>query len=340
MIRYLEEQEKQNIRELYEQCFPEDTKAYTDYFFNQRLKNSYVAVNEEKGQIISGLHLIPKNAIVGKFKSRILYIYGVCTDIVYRNKGYMKNIFAQVLEDMYQDKEPFTYIIPSNEVNADIYHSLGFSYVMDKHETKPEVHRRKPTHTLISRKAEKSDLVRLSIFAQTYTEKYYDVTLCRDVDYFRKMMELIEVEGGFIEIYIENKVIVGYRIWLDDEVLEEVLDESIQSTMSWLEPKGKPYVMARIVNLKNLVRRMNVYGSGEALINLSDSMIQENNGLHKVSFEKGIMTIDKVKDGEQNNLPVIDLTIGELTSHIFGYKIIEGLPKICSEYGFYINDYV
>lgn len=340
MIRYLEEQEKLNIRELYEQCFEEDTKAYTNYYFNKRLTDAYVAVNEENDIFVSALHLIPKNIIIGNIKSRIYYIYGVCTNILYRNKGYMKKMFSQVLEDMYQDKEPFTYLIPSNEENAEIYKSLGFSYVMNKKRTKEEGQRRKPTHSLISRKVEKSDLVRLSIFAQTCTEKYYDITLCRDVEYFKKMMELLEVEGGYIEIYIENKVIVGYRIWLDDEVLEEVLDESIRSTMSWLDQKDKPYIMARIVNLKNMVRRMNIYGAGTAYVRITDPIVKENNGLFLISFQKGVMTLDKLSNDSETPKETIDLTIGELTAHIFGYKIIEGLPEFCSENSFYINDYV
>ena len=36
MIRYLENNEKQNIRPLYEHCF-DDTKEYTDYYFQNRL---------------------------------------------------------------------------------------------------------------------------------------------------------------------------------------------------------------------------------------------------------------------------------------------------------------
>ena len=35
-----------------------------------------------------------------------------------------------------------------------------------------------------------------------------------------------------------------------------------------------------------------------------------------------------------------DLTIGELTAHIFGYKIIEGLPLVCKKDSFFINDYL
>ena len=45
MIRYLEKNEKLNIRSIYEQCF-QDSKEYTDYYMNNCLKNNFVAVDE------------------------------------------------------------------------------------------------------------------------------------------------------------------------------------------------------------------------------------------------------------------------------------------------------
>ena len=50
-------------------------------------------------------------------------------------------------------------------------------------------------------------------------EKNYSVSLAKDSDYFKKINELIKIEGGDIDIYVENKVIVGYRIWIDGEIL-------------------------------------------------------------------------------------------------------------------------
>ena len=40
-------------------------------------------------------------------------------------------------------------------------------------------------------------------------EKNYSVSLAKDSDYFKKINELIKIEGGDIDIYVENKVIVG-----------------------------------------------------------------------------------------------------------------------------------
>ena len=292
MIRYLEHAEKQNIRPLYEQCF-EETRAYTDYYFEQRISDAEVVVCEENGDFVSSLQLISQPVIIGEFKSSVLYIYGVCTNVLYRNQGFMKKLFFQILREMYSIKQPFTYLIPSNEQNAERYQKYGFSYVSDHPGTKARELCRKPTHSLISRKAENADLVRLAIFAQAYTEKMYDITICRDLEYFKKMKQLVDVEEGQIDIYVEGKVIVGYRIQIDDEILEEVLDDSIKGTMSWLSAEKKPYVMARIVNLKNILKHFSVLEEGSVLIRLSDPVIEENNGCFRFSYGEGRIRVEK-----------------------------------------------
>ncbi len=338
MIRYLENYEKQNIRPLYEQCF-NDSREFTDYYFNKRISNNYVAVNEKEGQILSAMHMIPKNAIVGKLKTRLMYIYGVATDLLHRQQGNMKEMFEFVLKDMFNDMEAFTYLIPEGIVNADIYRKLGFEYVMDKGEEKPIGQRKRPTHSLLIRKAENSDMIRLAIFAQSSTERKYKVTLSKDIDYFRKLKELIDIEGGQIDIYVENKVIVGYRVIIDNEIFEEVLDGSI-STMSWLETEGKPYAMARIINVRKTLRLLDFQGFGKKIIKISDSVIEANDGCFELTYEKGHVKLKKIDENKLNNPPEIDITIGQLTAHVFGYKSIDGLPMVCSKDCFFINDYV
>lgn len=335
MVRYLEHNEKENSRPLYEHCF-HDSKVYTDYYYEKCMPNNYVAVNEVDGEIVSAMHLIPKTAVVGKLKTNLMYIYGVGTKDIYRQKGYMKDMFVQVLHDMHEDMEPFTYLIPSDDSNAEIYRKLGFEFVMDKPKIKPEEIRKKPTHSLISRRADFSDLNRLAIFAKSINEKNYKVTLAKDIEYFRHMKELTEIEGGYIDIYIENKVIVGYRIWIDDEILEEVLDPSIQ-TMSWNEPKGIPYVMARVLSVRKTLRLLDFKGYGEIKLKIEDPVIAENHGCFELSYAHGNIKMNKLKDDVKCELEV---TIGELTAHVFGYKLIEGLPVVSKEPSFFINDYV
>ena len=47
MIRLLEGKEKIKSRPLYEECFLEDTKEYIDYYYNNRVSENEIVVNEK-----------------------------------------------------------------------------------------------------------------------------------------------------------------------------------------------------------------------------------------------------------------------------------------------------
>lgn len=81
-------------------------------------------------------------------------------------------------------------------------------------------------------------------------------------------------------------VIVGYRIMVDGEILEEVLDPSIQS-LNWLESTGKPYVMARIINIRKTVRLLGFQGEGRKILKITDPVLEENNGCFILTYGHG-----------------------------------------------------
>ncbi len=339
MVRLLEKSEKENSRNLYETCFPEDGKKFTDYYYNLRMNDNDIVVSEENGKIISGLHLIPKTVTTGAEKTDIHYIYAVGTQEEYRRQGHVRDIFRFTMKKMYQNKEAFTFLIPSGDHNADIYRKFGFSYVMDRYGIKPETMRKRAAHSLLLRKAEPSDLIRLSIFSQKMAEERKDISLVKTIDYFRDMMKLIAVEDGRIDIYVDNKVIVGYRIWIDHEILEEVLSAPIQY-LTQQDDVAKPYVMARLIHLEEGVR---LFQTGEFMpteIKISDPVIKENNGIFLLSADQGRLRLKKIKKEKSTAKNLIAVTVGELTAHIFGYCLIEGLPIINKSSRFFINDYV
>ena len=129
MIRLLESFEKQNIRPLYEHCFSEDGKEFTDWYFSKCLPHNEVIVKEADGEIVSAVHLIPKNLVMGALKTNIMYIYAVGTFNGYRNRGYIKELFTEILKKMYENMDAFTYLIPSDETNALIYEKFGFKII-------------------------------------------------------------------------------------------------------------------------------------------------------------------------------------------------------------------
>ena len=220
--------------------------------------------------------------------------------------------------------------------NAEIYRKFGFEFVMDKREMMEKEHRRKPSHSVIRRKAEKSDLVKLSIFAQQAMDSNHRIALSKDLDYFKQMLELVEVENGEIELFIQKKVIVGYRIFIDGEILEEVLDSSLQ-TLSWQSDVRKPYAMARLINIRKTLRLLSFKDFKERTIRITDPILNENNGCFKMNFHHGSVKLDKIENQEDVDF---DVSIGELTAHIFCYKKIPNFPTVCKKDSFFINDYV
>jgi predicted acetyltransferase len=75
-------------------------------------------------------------------------------------------------------------------------------------------------------------------------------------------------------------------------------------------------------------------------IKITDPVIEENNGCFHLNYHHGNVKLDKVDEKQLNIEPEFDITIGELTAHILGYKMIDGLPNVCKEDSFFINDYV
>lgn len=333
MIRYLEDREKLNILPLYEQCF-DDEEDYKRYFFEDILPDNQIIVNEERGEINGMLQLIPKAINIGKNRTHCYYIYGVATAKADRNKGIMKEIFANTLRDLYNNQECFTYLIPSSADNVDIYRKLGFEYVMDKSVGIKEVIRKRPTHSLVLRKADFSDLSRLSIFAQSYMESKYGVFLSKDKEYFKNIFSLMDAEGGKVELYFENRIVLGYRIGFEDEILEEVLDKSVEA-LSWQGSEVKPYAMARLLDIPTTLKMIGTSNVGEVVIKLKDDIIEENNGIFLMQYDR-----NKIQWKKTNMKPDVEITIGDFTAHILGYAKVDKLPEMNMKSGFYINDYV
>ena len=128
----------------------------------------------------------------------------------------------------------------------------------------------------------------------------------------------------------------GIAIDYDGEILEEVLDSSLQ-TLSWQSDVRKPYAMARLINIRKTLRLLSFKDFKERTIRITDPILKENNGCFKMNFHHGSVKLDKIENQEDVDF---DVSIGELTAHIFGYKEIPNFPTVCKKDSFFINDYV
>ena len=97
IIRKLEQSEHIATRKLWEEIFPEDTKAFLDYYYYIKAAKNQIYVVEEDGRICSMLQLNPYRIRLEDKSFPSEYIVAVATKKEYRSRGYMR-MRQQMLE--------------------------------------------------------------------------------------------------------------------------------------------------------------------------------------------------------------------------------------------------
>jgi predicted acetyltransferase len=333
MIRYLNEFEKMNIVPLYEETF-QDEYEYCEFFYNMVVPTAEIMVDMDSSkEIQSMITLIPKKVNFGGRECDCYYLYGIATEKEVRGQGKMSGLINNLIKDLYDKGQNFTYLIPDSDPNRQFYRKFGFETVMDKFEKKKEIIK-KPSHSFLQRKAERSDAVRLSLFANNYLKSKYGVFMTHSKEYFERIIEFVKAEKGYVEVILKDKIVLGYRVVVDDDVIEEVTDDKMKP-YEMIGDISKPYAMARVIDVKGLVEMVCSKDSGSVVIKLNDDIIPDNDGVFEWNFNLTKMLWERT-----NKEPDIEMSIGEFSQYIFGYRQVDELPQLNTGAGFYINDYI
>ena len=129
IIRKLEQSEHIATRKLWEEIFPEDTKAFLDYYYYIKAAKNQIYVVEEDGRICSMLQLNPYRIRLEDKSFPSEYIVAVATRKSYRKRGFMAKMLKQALNDMYADGETFAFLMPASE---SIYLPFDFRTVYEQ----------------------------------------------------------------------------------------------------------------------------------------------------------------------------------------------------------------
>ena len=145
MIRYLNDREKQSLRELWEEAFPEDSKEFGDYYFKEKVgDNRILALIGEKPEgedkepgpreshqerADAMIHLNPYRLMVRGRCWQADYLVGVATRRDKRHRGYMRCLLLRMMKDLRQEQMPFCFLMPADEA---IYKPFGFTYIYNQ----------------------------------------------------------------------------------------------------------------------------------------------------------------------------------------------------------------
>lgn len=324
-VRLLKQQEHGKTRLLWEKVFQEDSKAFLDYYYFFKTRENSVYVVEEDEEIRSMLHLNPFLIQVGEGQFDGRYIIAVATEESYRKRGYMGMLLRKAMQAMYQEKQPFTFLMPAAEA---IYTPYDFRFVYDQNVWKYTVVEKQEQKSLPVSEAGIGDGADLAAFFMEYFSERFQIYAVRDEQYYQTMLFEQQSEDGGIAILKRSEKIVGCFLYGDEDGLEirEPLYLKEYETEFWAAvgkicekhgqkealvyagiseeekigtvefQKKKPTIMVRILHLESLLRLLKTK-AGEQIdcsFAVLDSILTQNSRVWKLQSSP----IGEIEEGE------------------------------------------
>lgn len=324
-VRLLKQQEHGKTRLLWEKVFQEDSKAFLDYYYFFKTRENSVYVVEEDEEIRSMLHLNPFLIQVGEGRFDGRYIIAVATEESYRKRGYMGMLLRKAMQAMYQEKQPFTFLMPAAEA---IYTPYDFRFVYDQNVWKYTVVEKQEQKSLPVSEAGIGDGADLAAFFMEYFSERFQIYAVRDEQYYQTMLFEQQSENGGIAILKRSEKIVGCFLYGDEDGLEirEPLYLKEYETEFWAAvgkicekhgqkealvyagiseeekigtvefQKKKPTIMVRILHLESLLRLLKTK-AGEQIdcsFAVLDSILTQNSRVWKLQSSP----IGEIEEGE------------------------------------------
>ena len=325
-VRLLKQQEHGKTRLLWEKVFQEDSKAFLDYYYFFKTRENSVYVVEEDEEIRSMLHLNPFLIQVGEGQFDGRYIIAVATEESYRKRGYMGMLLRKAMQAMYQEKQPFTFLMPAAEA---IYTPYDFRFVYDQNVWKYTVVEKQEQKSLPVSEAGIGDGADLAAFFMEYFSERFQIYAVRDEQYYQTMLFEQQSENGGIAILKRSEKIVGCFLYGDEDGLEirEPLYLKEYETEFWAAvgkmcekhgqkealvyagiseeekigtvefQKKKPTIMVRILHLESLLRLLKTK-AGEQIdcsFAVLDSILTQNSRVWKLQSSP----IGEIEEGEE-----------------------------------------
>ena len=127
-IQTIRGEECKSTRPLWEEVFSEDSKEFLDYYYTYKAAEGIGYVLGEF-PYDAMMFRNPYELMIGKQKREISYLVAVATRKEQRHKGYMTALLMESFQQMYREKNPFTFLMPANPA---IYEPFDFSYVYER----------------------------------------------------------------------------------------------------------------------------------------------------------------------------------------------------------------
>lgn len=335
----LNREDCKTTRSLWEEVFCEDSVQFTDYYFqNKAEKNIGYVIGETPYDAM--MFRTPYQLHIGNQQREISYLVGVATRKECRHRGYMRSLLMHSFKEMYEEKQPFTFLMPANPA---IYEPFDFRYIYERDVWKlkdgTDIEKWLDDETLyrVSDLQEQfpdiSILKRLAEFANEYLKEHFNIYVHRDEAYYEMQMKELAAQNGDIYVLFEQDKIKAFFLYAKEEnevFIQEVVGENIPDFLQKEETK-KPIIMARIIHLEEMLKLVCSKEHRKLTIEIEDDLIPENTGTYGWEITPNGSKVEKLhfdrdrENGElkaaqmgqqEEGIETISMHIGEFAPYI------------------------
>ena len=349
-VKILQKDRINETKELWKDAFPDAAEEYQDYYFKNRAMDALAFVESDEQQMVSMLHLLPYSAAMKRnppspgynrlpcmadvARVDTNFITGWATKEAYRNHGNAKRVLKSALEYQNRMKVPFTFMEAGT---AELAEECGFYpiyekelYELKKEQITKEMLQRAHEGEKITLEngyvltaLEQSELLSLAHFVNANLCKTYGMFHIRSAVYYENLHNEALSKNGDIFILRREGKIIGYFVLFEEreELIKEAIfdDKNDLAQFFYCEHDKKPCIMARIVNLSEILKHISSNGNVTVAVRIKDSMMPENDGLFIWYLNEIGSYMERVEETEQMKQykPELTVTIGELTAFLF-----------------------
>ena len=348
-------------RNLWEEVFEEDSKQFTDYYFaNKAEKNIGYVIGKTPYDAM--MFRTPYSLKIGERQRVISYIVGVATRKECRHRGYMRQLLLHSFREMYEEKEPFAFLMPANPA---IYEPFDFRYIYERDvwELKEPKHVIEMLEALTFQEREKEDennflikglfrkeklhglysvrnlrkyfsqfpiLELLVEFVNRNLEEHYNIYVHRDVSYYEMQLKESEAQNGDIYVFFEQGEIKAFFLYAkegEEIFIQEVMEEQA-GVFDFLQKaeKKNPIIMARILHLEEMMKLVCSIENKTMIIEIKDELIPENAGVFRWELTPKGSFVTKIASKISDKDKKISCKNNEIND-----EVMKKETKICNE---------
>ena len=111
------------LQHLWEECFPQDRGAFSDWYFSVIFRPQHVYVAETAEKIVGSLHAPPITMRVGEKTMPVPYLQGIATAVSHRNLGIARDLIYYSLDALREQGFTMAVLEPFLPL---FYEKLGF----------------------------------------------------------------------------------------------------------------------------------------------------------------------------------------------------------------------